>query len=283
MTPARFRWGMILILVGLLVLLAQLDFLIAVGIEKIFTRSKLEAISYLTTVALFAGGLWLAFEGSDKGPRSSFFSSFTYTEDIQPGLQEIYALLDVGDADLTIRDATDELVYSRFAEFTQKPRIEYEAENGRAVLKFKNRDRDIWGGVVHVEDNEISDWTVKFNEDLPLTLDCVANTADIHLNMSTTPLRKLNVDAPDTYVYIKIGSMLPLVDVGIFGTDADVKVRVPRDAGIQVMGVDFDNYLERLGFVRWENAFVNQGYDTLEHKIVLDVDEKLKSFSIDTY
>jgi hypothetical protein len=50
-----------------------------------------------------------------------------------------------------------------------------------------------------------------------------------------------------------------------------------------VIGVDIDNYLERLGLISSDNAFVSQGYDTLQQKIVLDVDDKLKSFSIDTY
>ncbi len=69
MTPARFRWGMLLIQVGILILMQNNDIfdeeateslliyfpvvLIAVGVEKIFTKSKMQFISYLTTVALF--------------------------------------------------------------------------------------------------------------------------------------------------------------------------------------------------------------------------------------
>ena len=91
MTPARFRWGLLFILVGTLMLLVEADvlnlnfvielaylfpfLLIAIGIEKIFSKTKLKAISYLSSVVLVAGALWVAFEGSSYSSNHSFLKS----------------------------------------------------------------------------------------------------------------------------------------------------------------------------------------------------------------
>ncbi len=75
MSPARFRWGLFLVLLGTLLLLRNSDvlndnfwsdlliylpvILIAVGIEKIFAKSRVKVISYLTSVFLFLGAFYM--------------------------------------------------------------------------------------------------------------------------------------------------------------------------------------------------------------------------------
>ncbi len=81
MNPARFRWGILLILIGVLFLLnniGTLDWwmwndiwslwpliLIAIGVEKIFTKTKFEVIAYLAPLALAAIVVWTAAESRD--------------------------------------------------------------------------------------------------------------------------------------------------------------------------------------------------------------------------
>lgn len=206
MTPARFRWGMLLVLTGTLILLTNIgvinyDFLwdlmiwfpvvlIAVGIEKIFTRSRLEFISYATTVVLVGAAVWIAFESSRNGGSASFFSRTSFVEEYDPSVTQIRAMLDVGDGDLTIRDATGDIVYARFAEFTRKPKISYEVNEGRAVIEFVE-NKGIVRSPISVRTGEYSDWIVKFSDKTPLELVCRGDGSDMHLNLATTPLRKL--------------------------------------------------------------------------------------------
>ena len=140
MTPARFRWGMLLVQIGVLLTLQNFSVLddvlwgelalffplvlIAVGIEKIFTKSKVQFISYLTTVALFFGGLAIAFNASSGGHAGSFFSDHTYDLEHDEDVELLHAILRLDGNDLTVRDATDELVHARCAEFTNKPVID---------------------------------------------------------------------------------------------------------------------------------------------------------------
>lgn len=298
MTPARFRWGMLLVLMGTLILLTNIGVinynflwdlmiwfpivLIAIGIEKIFTRSRLEFISYLTTVALVVAAVWIAFDASGNGSDTNFFSRTSFVEEFDPEVQQISALLDVGDGDLTIRDATGDIVYARFAEFTRKPKVSYEVKEGRAVVEFVE-DKGIVRSPISVKTDEFSDWIVKFSDKTPLELTCRGDGSDMHLNMATTPLRKLELDAPSTIVYVKVGELEPEVSISLFGTDADVKLRVPRTAGLKVFGQDYETFLEKVGLIREGDVFISEGFDTLQPRISVDLDDRLRSLSIDTY
>ncbi|MEE8577688.1 MAG: hypothetical protein V3T31_10570 [candidate division Zixibacteria bacterium] len=299
MTPARFRWGLLFILIGVLILIDRMypvshEFgfeilawspvlLIAIGIEKIFTRSRMEFISYLSSVALFAGAIFLVIDNSSDGADGSYFKRTTYYKKYDPSVSELHAVLDIGDADLTIRDATDDMVFGRFAQFTRKPKITYDIEGDRASVEFDYRRNRFLGGAVRFETGEASDWTLKFSEDVPLYLSCSAEDADIHLNMATTPMRELDIEAPNTILYLKIGDLVPEVSITLVGDESEVRLRVPRQAALQISGDDYESYLKRLGLVERNGVYVSQNYEVNLPKIVVDLDKRLRSLNIDTY
>jgi len=299
MTPARFRWGLILILIGGLIFLENLDYLshgfwvdfliyspillIAIGIEKIFTRSRAQIISYLTSVALVLGAVYLAFDVSHGKGEADFFSKSTFSEEADPGVENLHAELHLGDGSLTIRDAGDDMVYARFREFTRKPDISYLVEKAAAKIKFCGRSSTFFWGTVGIHSGEPDDWYVSFSRQVPLFLDCYGNRSDMHLNLSTTPLRQLHLEADDAEMYVKIGDLLPLVVISVMGDESKLRLRVPRDVGLRVTGMEHDRLLTRLGLIKSNGFFVNNGYDTLQNKIVVDLDDRFRSLSIDFY
>jgi len=299
MTPARFRWGLILILIGGLIFLENLNYLnngfwidlliyspfllIAIGIEKIFTRSRAQVISYLTSVALVCGAVYLAFDVSHGGGEASFFSKSTFSEEADPAVENLHAELHLGDGSLTIRDAGDDMVYARFREFTRKPDISYLVENAAAEVKFTGRASKFFGGTVGIHSGEPDDWYVSFSRQVPLFLKCNGDRSDMHLNLSTTPLRQLSLEADDAEIYVKIGDLLPLVAISVMGDESKFRLRVPRDVGLRVSGMEHDRLLSRLGLIKNNGFFVNSGYDTLQNKIMVDLDDRFRSLSIDFY
>jgi len=300
MTPARFRWGLILILMGLLILFVNLGiinynffldliayfpfFLIAVGIEKIFTRSRMQFISYLTSVLLFAGGLYVAFMGSYGGVDTSFFERSSYQKELDPSVRSISALVRLDDNDLVIRDVSqNDLVYGRFKKYAWKPKVEYKLDGDKAEFSFTNRSRDLIGGIVHIDTEERGDWYLSFAEGIPLDLECYGDGSDIHLNMSTTPLRDLYLGVEGAEVYLKLGELEPFVKVRLDGSDSNLRLRVPYDAGLKIVGKDYDELLDGLGLVEKDGYFVNEEYDSVQNKIEIDLDDNLSSVSIDFY
>jgi hypothetical protein len=300
MTPARFRWGALLVLVGLILLLRNLDvidsnyfwtgfliyfpiLLIAIGIEKIFTRSKFQAVSYATTVLVFAGGLYLALSGSHSSSGGDFFQETSYNWTDDAAVKELHAVLDLGRGNLTVRDATDELVFAQFNEFSSKPEIERSVDGGVGNIRFTGKGSRFLGGLVKIETGEDADWYLSFSNVLPLILECNGSQSDIHLNLATTPVKQLKVDAEEATVYLKLGDLEDRVNVDVSGSDSDVRLRIPITAGLRVSGITDEQYLKQVGLERHNGWFTNAGYDTMRSKIDVNLDDKQSSLSIDFY
>ncbi|UCG60285.1 MAG: hypothetical protein JSV52_08075 [Candidatus Zixiibacteriota bacterium] len=297
MSPARFRWGILLIQLGVLILLANLEVinynflleglvflavvLIMVGIEKIFTRSRLQFISYLSSVGILAIGFLIAFNSSFGGSATCYLSDTTYTLDIDPDVSKIRAVLDLDDVGLRIRDSGSDLLFGRFDKFTTKPDIDHEVRDGVALIKVAKRSGTFLGGAIRIDDEGDRDWNLRFSESVPLELECIGEDADIHLNMSTTLLEQLRLEADDSKIYLRLGDLVPSVKVSIKGRESSLELRVPENVGVKIIGEDYATYLDRLGLVEAdEGSFVNDGFDTLQTKIEIDLDDELNSFDL---
>ena len=299
MTPARFRWGIIFVTVGLLLLLRNLGvfndnfwldllvyspvLLIAIGIEKIFSKTRFKIISYLTSVALLAVALGIAFYSGTGGVEGSFFSKTNYRIEFDPSVDMISADLDLGSTDLTIRDSGDDLVYGRFSRFTRKPRITYSIEDNQALLDFKSRRGSYLGGAITIDTDEDQDWYVRFSDRIPLDLSCASDGSDIHLNLSTTPLRHLALNVEDADVYLMLGDLEPEVRIEVEGIDTRLRLRVPETIGLRITAGEYGDYLERIGLIDMDGLYITEGYDSTTTKVEMEVDDDLSSFSIDFF
>ena len=300
MSPARFRWGLLLILIGALVILAKMDviasdfwvvsfltmiamFLIAIGVEKIFNHTRLKFISYLSSVLFVAGVSLLAFEAGPYRSDTTFFEPKTIREKMESSISGIQAFVDLGSDDLTIREATEDLVWAKFDRYTLKPSYEYKIEGDQAHIKLTPTRGRFFGGIVHFDDDGLDEWRLKFSRKAPLDLELLGDRSDIHLNLSSIPLRRLDLDADDAEIYLRLGDFLPEVAVVISGRDSRVKLRIPRQAGLKVSGVEDGDYLRRVGLIKEGGSYYSEGYDSLGNRIQVDFDEDLTSISIDFY
>ena len=264
MTPARLRWGLLLVQCGALILLVNLGkidynfvplllsaipfFLILIGIEKVFTRSRAEVVSYIAVGVIFVGGLFIAFEGAGESDYECFFDRTDYHQKYDSSIEEIQAEVRIGDGDLTVRDVTDDLFYARFARFTSKPKIRYETENRIGSLKLQKRSFALWGDFIHVNVDDRDDWILYFSKLIPLNLECYGDDCDVHLNLATTPLKKLKLDADDSKIYVKVGDIEPVVSIELKGKNSDLRLRLPTGASVKINADEFASYLEKIGF-----------------------------------
>lgn len=296
MTPARFRWGILFIMFGVLFLLRNIDvlswsfafelffniplFFIAIGVEKIFTRTRLEAISYMTSVALFAGGMYIAYE-SRNAP--GFADAYADRIEVDSSVNAIHAVVNLDNGDLEVRDSRQGRVQYRFNEWTPKPRIRTEREGEQLNIHFDSRPRRFWGGAISFDIGNDDDWRLGFARDVPLSLVCNGDDSKMYLNLATTPLRDLQVNADDARVTVRIGDLLPSVRVRLRGDESAVRLRIPVNLGLRVTGVDDEAYLSRLGLVRSRDGFVSRGFDTLDKSVDVELDDRFRSLSIEFY
>lgn len=299
MTPARFRWGILFILLGTLLFLRNLDIirgdfwvgmvmffpvlLIAIGIEKIFTKTKFQIVSYATSILIFAAGLGFAVSENFGYSTGSYFSESHVAKQHDDSVKRIVAEVEVDATALTIRDSGEDIINASFDRFTRKPEWKYDVVGDRAEVKMTSRGNDFVGGIVKVETDNQQDWMVSFSNSIPLDFVCKGDDADVHLNLETTPLENLVLDLQNSYIYLKLGDLMPLVHVKIDGEDSNLKLRIPEEVGVRISADGYESYFEHVGMKKDNGWFVKSGNDTLKSQVEINMNAKLSSFSIDYF
>jgi hypothetical protein len=76
-----------------------------------------------------------------------------------------------------------------------------------------------------------------------------------------------------------------LVVVKIEGDDSSLKLRIPEDVGIKVTGEELESYVKWFGFHPQDEGegYVNEGFDDFESRIEIELDERLRSVTIDYF
>ena len=115
----------------------------------------------------------IAFTGEEFSIDSGFIESKTIIESDDTDVGFLQAVIDVGEGDLTIRDATDYLWTGKFREFSSKPEYKLERIGDSARVTLATTSDRIWGGVVKIETDEPNDWHLAFSRSIPLDLQCV--------------------------------------------------------------------------------------------------------------
>jgi hypothetical protein len=290
--------GVLLLLVNLEVINSDfwMDFvlfipflLIAIGIEKIFAQSRLKIISYLTSAVLVGAAFFVAVDGNRYSDAPGFFESSYLTLNVEDEpVETAHAVLHLGEANLTVRDASKDLFHARFDEWTYKPSSNLSVDNGLAKITIRSRSKSskrwFFDEHIQVSTDNGGDWRVSFSKVTPLKLECDGENGDIHLNLATTPLRELNLNFSDADIYVKLGKLEPILRVTVEGYDSKLRLRLPQESGVRLIGVDDPDYLEEIGLVELDGDYVSELFgDDSVSQIEINLDDSFRSLSIDFY
>lgn len=289
MTPARFRWGMLLVLAGVLLLLRNTEvigdgfwpetvvylpvLLIAIGVEKIFTKSKLQFISYLTTVAFFIGGVALALDYGQRYQDDPLSNSSTFLQEHDPDIKRLRAVMDLKETVLEVRRSGDDLVFARFEDFVRRPRSYYSEHGDVGELRFVARAGSYYGGLVSIDLDDQQKWDVRFSKSLPVELECRGTDSEFHLDLSETRVTLLELDADEAEIFVRLGRLQPKIDVEIRGQNSELELVVPAASGLKVIGEQHRARLLKAGLIGVGDGYVCEGYDTAQYRIVIDLDD----------
>jgi len=285
MSPARFRWGMLFILVGVLLFLNNIGWLewwvwgdilslwplllIAIGVEKIFTKSKWEVVSYLSTVALAAVVIWAAWGGmTDDSYWGSSSGRSRYKIEPDKSIRKITAEFNMDDTDLYLKKSRGNLFSSRFGGLHRTPKIDYDVEDNIARIEVKaGKRRSFFFGQRRASD----DLDAYLTDEIPISLACSGDKSD------------MKIDCRDIRIFV--GRLLEKVRLNLEGEEADFRLNLPRDCGLQVSGAENDiaRYLKRIGLNQSGNYFVSEKYDSLTPLIELDLAPEISRLAINYY
>jgi hypothetical protein len=256
--------------------------LIAIGLEKIFQKSKLSIIAYLSPLILIICMVAIAVETGAEADDRGFFSTYRWEKTTDSTLTLIDATIEHGGADIFMSRAAVDLITARFDRFSRKPEITFNKDNTTARLEIKRRfGRD---GIIVIDGRRYGrDWTLSFPENIPIRMTTQGDNADISLNLQSNLLEYLKIDDDDGEIYLKIGSMKTKVDLEVNGNDSRLNLRIPREAGLTVYGNEYSSYLKAMDMVEEGDHFRSSGFDSAAVQVNLKLGRNLSHLSIDYY
>ncbi len=298
-TPSRLRWGLIFIIAGVMLLLNNAGtlsweywweliiwwplLLIAFGIEKIFQKTSLQFISYVSPLLLAIAMIYIAVQTGSEGSTRNFFSVYRWSENADPAVRLIEAEIDHGRSDLYVNGGGEGLASARFERFSRKPNIKFDKNGGMAKLEMKRGFGQGSGFLVFDGKRSGRDWNLYFSEETPLKLDCRGDRADLNLSLESVPLEQLKIVDGNGDIYLKVGDLRPQVELEIDGRESQLSLRYPERAGLKVTGNNYAGYLERLGYVKADGYFLSNGFDSSKVQISLKLNDDLKHLEIESY
>ncbi|MCX6826952.1 MAG: DUF5668 domain-containing protein [candidate division Zixibacteria bacterium] len=263
MTPSRFRWGLLFIAVGVILLLNNAGYiswgywaelliwwpliLIAIGLEKIFLKTRLHILSYLSPLILIAGMAYVAFDTGASTRGNDYFTTSRWIESADASIHLIDAVIYHGRNDLCVNYNTSDLVSAQFGRLSRKPHIDVSKSGGTAKLKINRRYGWDNNFIIINRHGYGRDWNLSFSNSVPLRLECYGQEAEVRLSLETTPVENLKIEDRNGDIYLKMGVLKPRVNIDIIGSDAQLRLKISQGTGLKVLGNEYAGYLKTIG------------------------------------
>lgn len=294
MTPSRLRWGIFWILVGLVILANNLGWLswwvwadllhlwplllIAIGLELIVKKSKLQWLGYLSTLLIVGAFIWvvsqdrgwqmtrhdvdLPWHDSNVEVATSFDGQQRATVDLTFNDGRLY--LEEGDSDL-LRVKSQHSAYEPDLVSDDdpiSPRIRVlprkEHHNMRNFIRFSISE-DIWRAYLH--------------PDLPSRVNLDLEDSKLRFDSRNLLVDTLNLDVDDCDLILRCGDGIDMNYISIDGRETDVIAYLPDSVGIKLEGFDPGNSsTERFDLVEAGDFFVNDLYGQATHNYYIKCD-----------
>lgn len=299
MTPRRLRWGLTFVIVGAVLLLINMGrlphpyeselvqllpyILIGVGIEKIFTATRLEFIAYLSVLATAGVVAYSLFQGMpdflDRG--TAVDSPIVVPAD--SAVHKIDAQIKMSSADLSVRSTTGELFRTEKPDYWGYPDFDHRVNGDELVIDLNTNHRVSPGVRIQFDDNESADWGLAFAENCATSMTLDLEDVNARFNVADLPLAKLDIQGNSCDLYVKVGDKQAESMIDIFGESNRVRLRLPSHAGVRIKGYEDDSYFESIGLHRSGGAYINDAYDSASSKVDIALDESLSSLNIEFY
>lgn len=289
-------WGLLLVLLGILFLLQNLQLatinfgvlwqlwpllIIAAGISILPVRGWVSALTVSVLIAVSLGLIALAALGV-IGPA---FNRPVATSDISVSrssddLQNAAVSVKSGAGKLNVASDNGErlvqaTLQSNFTRVEQTSR--QDGSTQRVDIRLAN-DTAWWVG------NYQNDLDVTLTESLPIDLKIDAGASRIQADLSRVMLRRLELDSGASDIDITLGPKQNAMDVGLDVGASSLRLKVPRSAGISVkVDAGLSNtdlpQLKKVG----EGEFKSENYDAATQKITITGDLGLSNFELSYY
>ena len=255
MSVGKVRTGILLILAGTFLLLNTLDvvdvslwenllvfwpvFLIAIGIEKIFSASEnLKPLAYVSPLLIVATFAYAVVAG--PAGESSWGDSGTQSDTMEwqtsggPSVRQLAVNVGFGGGRLVVGGGTTEgnLVEGRFLHRGYKPVIKSQQEGNTLRVKFDQSSRR--RGHISIGSRDRERWNLRLCDSIPVDLSIEAGGAMVRLDLADVTVEKFTLSTGAADVDLVLGAKSPKVECNVDCGAASIDVTIPVGAGLRL-------------------------------------------------
>jgi len=124
---------------------------------------------------------------------------------------------------------------------------------------------------------------LKLNDVPVWTIDIDAGATDLDFNMEMFKVKKLNIDAGAAEIDVSVGNKYPDVKVSIDAGAADITIRVPKESGCKI---NMDTFLADKtlnGFEKHDGKYITSNYENAENTIYIDINSAISNITVVRY
>lgn len=302
MRIGKIRNGVILISVGIVFLLNNLGslpwavwmrilslwpvILIAIGIEKIFAKTRLSFLTVLSPLLFLSAILGPAyFNRLEWGKTYHATETYQYSKDQDTSLTKVTAIVQFKSGDLQISSDPEKLISSNLDYWKRKPSAtyDYSDSDSSATIEIKDMDRGSkgwiwtgWGG---------KDWGIKLTDRVPIDLKIYAKATEGELDLSGLRVEDLNLDIKAANLEIRFGDQMDEVRGRIESKASKLHILIPEDMGLKIEnhGKLTSTSFSEISILKYDDIYQTTNFEQASRKIILSLDGSVTRLRVESY
>jgi hypothetical protein len=289
MTPSRVRWGIFWILVGLVFLANNLGWLswwvwadllhlwpvllIAIGLEMIVKKSKIQWLGFLSTLLIIGAFAWAISQNEGFGYSDFGFISPSQTE-VRCDNQEATAAgikVRFSDGRLRFSSGDNYLFMARSRNSRDAVALDSDCDNGYCSLNIVPERRRFRKLIrIGMDDNY---WRCYVHPGVNTSYRFDLDDADLRFSGQELLIDTLDIKAQRSDVNVRLGDMRRLVFVDLDGYRTNIELSLPDSAGVMIEGEPVNNSsMDRFDLYEKNGVLSNDLYQNTKASFYIKAD-----------
>ncbi len=136
---------------------------------------------------------------------------------------------------------------------------------------------------IKLNHNDQAKGILKLNNNPVWTIDIDAGAADIDFDMTKFKVKKVNIDAGAADIDLKIGDKYDDVKISIDAGACDITLMIPENSGCKVSASTFLSGKTLKGFNKINGKYYTPNYEDAENHIYIDLESAVSNLKVERY
>lgn len=290
-------WGLILVILGILFLGINMNFiepelfarifefwpllLVILGVHLFLKKYKLGPLVTLLLIALFGGlVVWSGYFQRPIIKRDVAVKDNNFSQDLGQNVKNGAVKVTTGAIKFTVSGSTEKLVEGVLSSNFMSPRLtEFNsADSQKVTISTEGETPRIWWSGLK---NEM---TMRLSNKVPVDFEVDSGASEMDFDFSEVTLNSFLIKSGASSIDLKVGDKISAQTRGEFNVGAsDIKIRIPKGIGARIKADTGITGKSFEGFTQKGDYYENAEYATAQKKLELLIKAGASNISVRSY